>query len=244
MAQQALAGHGRQIVEEKNCRSCHSIAGRGASGPGPNLNQVTERRTPDWLHRWLRNPQAIKPGTIMPTFGFSRAQIDALIAYLGSLAEPAAAPGTSYKTRDGRAESNLPLTKSRLAVMLTVLTLIAAWSMFERLGSPRRPWVDRETALFIHRMNGYLFATLTLLITQFCIRGLLRGAGEWSPRVAIHVAVAMIVLVVLGFKIALARRYSAGLGNLLPPLGITLVIATWILVAGSAGFYFVISNGQ
>jgi len=243
--QRTLVDQGKQIVEQKTCRNCHSIAGKGASGPGPDLNRVAERRTQNWLRRWLRDPQTIKPGTLMPTFGFTDAQIDALVAFLGSLATTARTEVTPSAPGPRRTSgSSLPLIKSWLAAMLIALTLVAAWSMFERLGSPRRGWVSRESALLIHRINGYLFALLALVISQFCVRALLRSAGEWSPRATIHITVAVIALVVMGIKIALARRYSAGLGNLLPPLGIILVIATWILVAGSAGYYFMLSAGR
>ena len=241
-AGEPLVSQGRQIVEEKHCRNCHSIGGSGVPGPGPNLNRVTDHRTEDWLRRWLRDPQTIEPGTLMPTFGFTGPRIDALIAFLGSLAAPEVSPSTSHKTSGDSSGFSLPLTKSWLAAALIALTLVAAWSMFERLGAPRRPWIGREAALLIHRINGYLFTALALTISQFCVRMLLRGDEEWSPRAAIHVAVAVIVLAVLGIKIALARRYSAGLGDLLPPLGITLLMATWILVAGSAGYYLVIAT--
>jgi cytochrome c2 len=39
------------------CQNCHSIgAGRRA---GPDLKDVTSRRTEDWLKRWLKDPAAM-----------------------------------------------------------------------------------------------------------------------------------------------------------------------------------------
>lgn len=56
-----------------NCFSCHY---RGAEKPtgvpdswAPDLSRVRERLRPDWVHRWLIDPQAISPGTKMPTPG-------------------------------------------------------------------------------------------------------------------------------------------------------------------------------
>jgi len=233
---------GQRIVQEKNCRTCHRISGRGASGPGPNLDRVTERRTQEWLRRWLRDPQAIEPGTLMPTFGFTDPEIDALIAFLRSLRTAGAAASGSGGARGDKAAAGLPPVKSWLTVGLVGLSLVAVWSMFERLGRSPRAWVGRDAALLIHRVNGYLFAAIALVITQFCVRMLVaRDGGEWSPRVTMHVSVGVIAIVVLGVKIVLARRYSAGLGDILPPLGILLVIATWVLAVGSAGYWFALA---
>jgi len=37
------------------------------------------------LKRWLRNPQAVKPGNDMPNLNLSEADIDAIAAYLENL---------------------------------------------------------------------------------------------------------------------------------------------------------------
>ena len=41
--------------------------------------------TPENLQRWLVNPQALKPGVLMPNLGLSQDQAKALTAYLLSL---------------------------------------------------------------------------------------------------------------------------------------------------------------
>ena len=35
---------------------------------GPNLAMAHRRLRPDWVPKWLHNPQAIQPGTRMPNF--------------------------------------------------------------------------------------------------------------------------------------------------------------------------------
>jgi cbb3-type cytochrome oxidase cytochrome c subunit len=35
---------------------------------GPDLNMARERLRPEWVPHWLRNPQAVQPGTRMPNF--------------------------------------------------------------------------------------------------------------------------------------------------------------------------------
>jgi cytochrome c2 len=49
---------------------------------GPNLDHL--RADPAFLHRWLKDPSAVKPGTAMPTLNLSDDEIEALIAFLTS----------------------------------------------------------------------------------------------------------------------------------------------------------------
>jgi cytochrome c oxidase subunit 2 len=41
--------------------------------------------TPDMLSLWIRNPDAIKPGSKMPAMGLSDPDVDAIAAYLETL---------------------------------------------------------------------------------------------------------------------------------------------------------------
>lgn len=80
------------IVKKRNCVICHTIGVSGGT-VGPNLNHVGNRRTPDWLRAWLRDPNAVKPGTRMPNFGFSTDEIDTLVGHLKELKAPVDAAG-------------------------------------------------------------------------------------------------------------------------------------------------------
>jgi cytochrome c oxidase subunit 2 len=86
---------GQALFLAKGCIVCHSheaLAGArwdfGELQFGPNLSNVTLE--PDYLHDWLSNPAAMKPGTYMPTLGLSDPEIDALIAFLRPEAATAA----------------------------------------------------------------------------------------------------------------------------------------------------------
>ena len=61
---------------------------------GPNLSHVASRstiaaalmeRTDENLARWLKDPPAMKPGSIMPNLALTESQIGALVAYLQTL---------------------------------------------------------------------------------------------------------------------------------------------------------------
>ena len=76
---------GKQLYEVKyQCQSCHTIGSTGGY-VGPNLNNAGNWLTPAWIEAWLRNPQALVPGTIEPRRTFTADEIHALTAYLMTL---------------------------------------------------------------------------------------------------------------------------------------------------------------
>lgn len=75
---------GEALVQAYDCRACHTIGEGGVSGY-PELTHVGRKIRPEWERRWLQDTQKIKPGTFMPTFGFSDPELDAIVAYLHSL---------------------------------------------------------------------------------------------------------------------------------------------------------------
>ena len=76
---------GKQLYEVKyQCQSCHTIGSTGGY-VGPNLNNAGNWLTPAWIEAWLRNPQALVPGTIEPRRAFSDDEVKALTAYLVTL---------------------------------------------------------------------------------------------------------------------------------------------------------------
>jgi cytochrome c oxidase subunit 2 len=70
------------------------VNGLSAGGVGPNLTHLQSRHvfagsifelTDQNLRKWLRNPPAEKPGSVMPNLNLSEDEITKLIAYLDSL---------------------------------------------------------------------------------------------------------------------------------------------------------------
>src|ERR1700674_4016155 len=86
---------GRLIFQMTSCINCHTIAGTSAHGRfGPDLTHLMSRdtiasgvvpNTPENLRRWIRNPDAIKPGSRMPAMNLNDQELDAVTAYLASL---------------------------------------------------------------------------------------------------------------------------------------------------------------
>jgi cytochrome c oxidase subunit 2 len=88
---------GEQVFLQNTCVACHAIRGLpGASARvGPDLTHLGSRLTlgtgvvensAAYLQAWIRNPQALKPGVLMPAFqNLSVTDLTALVDYLESL---------------------------------------------------------------------------------------------------------------------------------------------------------------
>jgi cytochrome c oxidase subunit 2 len=86
---------GQRIFETTACVNCHTVAGTIANGRfGPDLTHLMSRdtiaagaapNTPENLGLWIRNPDAIKPGSLMPAMELNDQELDALTAYLETL---------------------------------------------------------------------------------------------------------------------------------------------------------------
>ena len=59
VAQAQDAKKGKAIYSSKGCGACHTINKAGAKMAGPDLGGVTQRRSADWLTRWLKDPGAM-----------------------------------------------------------------------------------------------------------------------------------------------------------------------------------------
>lgn len=88
-----------------DCFSCHMQGGKTPEGPkdgwAPDLAMARQRLNPDWILKWLKDPQKVQPGTKMPSFypggpdnilgGKEDLQIEALRDYLMTLGRSGAA---------------------------------------------------------------------------------------------------------------------------------------------------------
>jgi mono/diheme cytochrome c family protein len=63
---------GKALFETFQCIKCHQItqdsAAMGSSFLAPDLTMTARRLKPEWVRGWLRDPQALQEGTMMPTF--------------------------------------------------------------------------------------------------------------------------------------------------------------------------------
>jgi ubiquinol-cytochrome c reductase cytochrome b subunit len=90
-----LERQGANVLQEKQCRNCHALGGRGGER-GPALDEVATRLTEDQLYR-----QILLGGGNMPAYGsaLSPAESTALVRYLETLHpgyQPAAEDASRY----------------------------------------------------------------------------------------------------------------------------------------------------
>jgi len=91
--------HGRQLLEQKGCGSCHSFSGvaalptqpnpdagtereRRAVQLAPDLRHARERLRPETVVAWIMEPRALKSDTLMPAPGLTRDEARDLAAYV------------------------------------------------------------------------------------------------------------------------------------------------------------------
>jgi cytochrome c oxidase subunit 2 len=86
---------GRDVFLATTCAVCHTVRGTDAAATaGPDLTHLASRRMiaagtlPNdarSLKRWIRDPQAVKPGANMPPSELPDVDLDALVAWLETL---------------------------------------------------------------------------------------------------------------------------------------------------------------
>lgn len=86
---------GRGVFLKAACMNCHTVSGTSAKGVfGPDLSHFMSRytiasgaatNTHENLKRWIQDPEAIKPGSLMPAMKLSDEDLDSVVAYLETL---------------------------------------------------------------------------------------------------------------------------------------------------------------
>jgi mono/diheme cytochrome c family protein len=81
------AGRGKQLFYSKyGCQSCHIADFKTDKGyVGPALAGVGSRLNPAWMYRWLKDPNTLRPGTIMPNMNLKDDEARDLTAFLMTL---------------------------------------------------------------------------------------------------------------------------------------------------------------
>ena len=91
----SAVSEGKAAFLAESCVNCHAVRGTSARGTyAPDLTHLMARETlaagmikntPENLSQWLRDPQSVKPGCLMPAFGLDDRQLDSIVEYLQTL---------------------------------------------------------------------------------------------------------------------------------------------------------------
>jgi cytochrome c oxidase subunit 2 len=86
---------GKRVFERNACMNCHAVSGTPANGRfGPDLTHLMSRgtiaagaaeNTQDNLRLWIKDPSAIKPGSLMPAMKLNDTDLDAVVSYMETL---------------------------------------------------------------------------------------------------------------------------------------------------------------
>jgi cytochrome c2 len=71
------------MVELYGCHACHKIDNWRFSElrkPGPSLDGIAEKTTPEWTFRWIANPMRFRSTTRMPSFFYQRNMVGPAVA--------------------------------------------------------------------------------------------------------------------------------------------------------------------
>ena len=90
-----LAAQGHKAFFANSCINCHMVDGTVAAGVfGPSLTKLMTRQTigagvapltPETLRAWVRDPQKLKTGCLMPDMKLPDSEVDSITAYLLTL---------------------------------------------------------------------------------------------------------------------------------------------------------------
>ena len=85
----------RDLFLSLSCVNCHTVTGTAAKGhSGPDLTHLMSRQTiasgmllnnREQLRAWIKDPQQLKPGNLMPNMQLTDKEIDQVVSYLLTL---------------------------------------------------------------------------------------------------------------------------------------------------------------
>jgi hypothetical protein len=129
-----------------------------------------------------------------------------------------------------------PLWSTIISIAFLILGGIALYTMFSVQGRRQAPDYRRYAAW--HRVAGWVFVILFLIMFLFMLQRVENFWEESPPRIALHVTFAVALLFLLALKVLIPRFFPKLLKNMFP-LGTTVYLLAFTLVWITAGYYLV-----
>ncbi len=130
--------------------------------------------------------------------------------------------------------------KSLFSLGLLGSALLALYSMFEVFGrAAETPIINRFKRL--HKIAGYLYLFLFLFLSYLCIGFASVSQAEPSPRAALHILLALAIVILFPIKVLFVRMYRQFYSQA-KTIGIMIGVMTFMLVGISGGFYLTVSR--
>lgn len=133
---------------------------------------------------------------------------------------------------------NAMLSNSISLALGVTFVAIAAVNVWLALQASVRTKEAKTNAriLFFHRAGGYTFVALFLVMGYFMFSRLGGASGGSAPMPLVHLILAMLLVPLVFIKVLVARYYKNHY-SLLLPLGLTIFVLSFVLIAVTAGPY-------
>jgi cytochrome c553 len=132
------------------------------------------------------------------------------------------------------------MLKSLLSLLVLVLAAYGMYSMFEVFG--REAPVERVALIRRrHKISGWAYVFFFVLVSYLCIGFQVVSKAEPSPRTALHIMLALVIVALFIMKVLFVRVYRK-FYDTAKTIGISLGILTFVLVGLSAGVYLTMSR--
>src|SRR5258708_22412134 len=110
------------------------------------------------------------------------------------------------------------------------------WLMFVRM-APGRTGPSAARLAQAHRAGGYLYLALYVIMLYFMFRRVQEAPDDLAPRALVHMILGLTIAPLLFLKILIARSFK-NQSQYLTPLGLLLFSLSFVLVAMTAGPYW------
>ena len=128
-----------------------------------------------------------------------------------------------------------PVITTLLGLFFVLASIICVYTMLEIRGRPKLE-LDSKVLIKIHKISGYFFALLYIVVLVLMIIKLRNYRVSLSPRANIHILLAVVILPILAIKLAIARIYKKLSAQILF-VGILLFIFGFSLNGITGGYY-------
>lgn len=134
-----------------------------------------------------------------------------------------------------------PQITSALSYLFVIIAAIQVWLMLEVTGR-EKPRFSTTRLSLLHRINGYLFVTIYLVMLVVMTRKVMQSNTPLDTKSLIHWILAISLLPLLLVKILIVRFYPQAFNHVLP-MGVAILVITTAFVSITGGYYFLKSVG-
>jgi len=131
---------------------------------------------------------------------------------------------------------SLFMVKSILAVFFILAALIAVICMLSLMGKAERK-VSAQLLRKMHRVAGFVFTGLLLLISYFCLKYWAMVGDQISTRAVLHGVLSLALIIIFILKISIVQYYKQFL-RFVPIMGMIVFVLSFTVFSTSAGFFF------